>query len=315
MSVISDADRVFFRENGYVVVRGVVPRENCEAVIEAIWGFMGKGPGDREGWYTPPAGMDEYMKNQGGGWAEMFHHPSLMANRQHPGVYRAFSELLGEERLWVSYDKVACKFPHRDGYEAISGGFLHWDLDTTKLTPEETPEAWEGEGRLRRPFGVQGLLMLADHGPDTGGFRCAPENYRNLEQWLEDAPAGRNGKRLPEEMGGEAAWDDRAVTVEGKAGDLIIWDKLLLHGNGINRSDAVRFAQFITMMPAKPRGEMSDSEREKRARYVEAWRTNSGITLDPRKYEERTLKEPAPLTELGRKLLGVDSWFGEGTGV
>ena len=48
---------------------------------------------------------------------------------------------------------------------------------------------------------------------------------------------------------------------------------------------------------------------------LEAWRTNSGITLDPRKYEERTLKGPAPLTKLGRKLLGVDSWFGEGAGV
>ena len=168
MSVINETDRSFFRENGYVVVRGVVPRENCEAVIEAIWGFMGKEPGDREGWYTPPAGMGEYMKNQGGGWAEMFHHPSLMANRQHPGVYQAFSELLGEERLWVSYDKVACKFPHREGYEAISQGTLHWDLDTTKLTPEETPEAWEGEGPLSEAARGAGVVDVGGPRADTG---------------------------------------------------------------------------------------------------------------------------------------------------
>ena len=299
MQLISDSDRAFFRDNGYLVVRGVVDPADCRRVIDAIWDFLGKDPDDRDGWYTPPAGMDQYMKNQGGGWAEMFHHPSLMHNRQHPQLYRAFAELLDEEKLWCSYDKVACKFPYREGYEELSGSFLHWDLDTTQL---EVP----AEGRLDRPDGLQGLLMLSDTDETMGGFQCVPENYRHLEQWLREAPADRNGKRLPE---GEEPWQPHVVKVTGQAGDLVIWDRLLLHGNGVNRSDRVRFAQFITMKPARRRSEMNEWEAKKLEKNVRGWAAHDGVTLDPRQYELRTLEGRAPLTPLGRKLIGVESWF------
>lgn len=40
------------------------------------------------------------------------------------------------------------------------------------------------------------------------------------------------------------------VTVPGKAGDLVIWNSLLPHGNAANTSARPRLAQYITMMPA-----------------------------------------------------------------
>jgi ectoine hydroxylase-related dioxygenase (phytanoyl-CoA dioxygenase family) len=42
--------------------------------------------------------------------------------------------------------------------------------------------------------------------------------------------------------------------VEGKAGDLVIWNSFLPHGTGPNTSDQPRLAQFITMVPADSTG-------------------------------------------------------------
>ena len=38
--VLSAADRDFWEDNGYVIVHDAVPKENLEAVIDAIWNFL-----------------------------------------------------------------------------------------------------------------------------------------------------------------------------------------------------------------------------------------------------------------------------------
>ncbi|MFA9477925.1 phytanoyl-CoA dioxygenase family protein [Phycisphaerales bacterium AB-hyl4] len=293
MAIITDEHREFFRHNGYVVVKNVIPKENCERVIAAIWEFLGKDPNDRDAWYTPPKGMDDYdMKTQRGGWAPMFHHQSLWDNRQHPNVYRAFAELLNEDKLMVSIDQVAAKLPYRKGYEILNNSFIHWDMNTLDLP---TP--------LVRPMGVQGLIMLADTHEDTGGFRCVPSLYRDMENWLARQPADRHPKN-PEDLEGY-----EIVKVLGEAGDLVIWDKLLAHGNGENHSNEVRFAQFVTMRPAPRPESMTDEQKARQQSRIQAWQTNSGLGTDPRQWETKNYDKPAELTPLGRKLLGVDSWY------
>src|SRR5947209_9803089 len=98
MAVLSPEDRMFFEENGYVLVPDAVRRENLEAVIDAIWGFLGMDRGDSEDWYREP--------HRTGGMVEMYQHPALWDNRQYPRVYEAFKEILGTERLWVSMDRA-----------------------------------------------------------------------------------------------------------------------------------------------------------------------------------------------------------------
>src|SRR5205807_709923 len=41
MSILTDSDRDFFEANGYIVVPDVVPKENCEAVIDTLFEFLG----------------------------------------------------------------------------------------------------------------------------------------------------------------------------------------------------------------------------------------------------------------------------------
>ena len=51
MKLLSDHDRTFWHENGYVVIPDVVPAANLTAVIDAIAEFTGKNLADRECWY------------------------------------------------------------------------------------------------------------------------------------------------------------------------------------------------------------------------------------------------------------------------
>jgi len=83
----------------------------------------------------------------------------------------------------------------------------------------------------------------------------------------------------------------------------LIWHRLLLHGNGTNRSDKPRMAQYINMSPA-------GKGKEKRKSAIEGWQERRAMASwpgDARDWEHKN-QEPAALTELGCKLLGVDSW-------
>ena len=159
---------------------------------------------------------------------------------------------------------------------------IHWDTDTSVL---------------KVPFGVQGVLYLTDTSEDPGGFQCVPEFHNLFEDWVKSQPEDRNPRR-PDLEGLEVK------SIPGKTGELLIWHRLLAHGNGHNLSNRPRLAQYITMSPSEGRKEEERKER------IEAWQSCRPTTRwpgDPRDWEHKTQK-PAKLTELGKKLLGVEAW-------
>jgi hypothetical protein len=259
-------------------VPDAAPRENLEAAVDLIWEFLEMDRNDPEDWYRPP--------HRVGGMVEVYQAQALWDNRQSPRVYQAFREILGTERLWVSIDRAGMKPPrHPEHPEYDHAGFIHWDVDTRKLP--------------RIPFGVQGVLCLTDTSADMGGFQCVPGMHRNLEEWTKTQPKDRN-PRVPDLTG------RTVVPIPAKAGDLIIWDRLLPHGNGRNLSDRPRLAQYITMFPAV---ELDTRTRDYRVRL---WQRRlhprcRAFPGDPRRVE-RTRYRTAELTELGRRLLGADPW-------
>jgi ectoine hydroxylase-related dioxygenase (phytanoyl-CoA dioxygenase family) len=90
------------------------------------------------------------------------------------------------------------------------------------------------------------------------------------------------------------------------AGDLLVWTSLLLHGNGHNTSGKPRLCQYISMNPAQ------EDDEERRRQRIDCWRNNThpaarAFPGDPRRIEEQR-PAPAELTDLGRKLLGIDRW-------
>jgi hypothetical protein len=90
-----------------------------------------------------------------------------------------------------------------------------------------------------------------------------------------------------------------------KAGDLCIWTTRLPHGNGDNTSSAIRLAQYITMNPAPVGFANYDDRRDHR---IQSWQTRSPLGASDG-YQSREQSMPAPpLSDLGRKLLGIDEW-------
>ncbi len=279
MTVAHSALRHQLEEKGYVVVPNVLPRENLEAVLSDIWAHTGANPDDRESWYQPE-------RIRYAGMIEMYHYQSMWNNRQHLAVHQVFSDIFGTEKLWVSLDRANLKPPADPRYPNFNPtGFVHWDTAIEKY-----PDI---------PFHVQGVLALTDTDESMGGFICVPELYRDLPEWLARRPEDQKANNKPDLTG-------YSVTrIPAKAGDMIIWHVLLPHGNGHNDSDWPRLAQYITMSPAR---EQDTVQREQR---INCWRTNTPppsryFPGDPRKIEEQ--REPAQLTPLGRKLIGLDSW-------
>ena len=101
---------------------------------------------------------------------------------------------------------------------------------------------------------------------------------------------------------------ERFVQVPAKAGSLLIWHRALPHGNGRNTSDKPRLAQYMNFYPVpEPMDEARRKERitlwrERRALGRAAW------PGDPRGWEAENYG-PAELTDIGRKLLGLDLWL------
>jgi ectoine hydroxylase-related dioxygenase (phytanoyl-CoA dioxygenase family) len=285
MAVLSKEDREFWEENGYVVIPNAVPQENLDAMVDVIWEFLEMDRNNSEDWYKyqPYTRENKTSMISSAGKVEIYQHQALWNNRQNPKVHQAFAEVWGREDLWVSLDRANMKPPAREDKPAWNNkGMIHWDLDST-----QDPI----------PFGVQGVLYLTDTSEDQGGFQCVPGFHNTFAEWVKTQPDDRN-KRQPDLTGLEVK------SIPGKAGDLLIWHRLLAHGNGHNRSDKPRLAQYITMSPAKFENEDARTER------VDAWaecRPAPRWPGDPRNWEQETQK-PADLTDLGKKLLGVESW-------
>ena len=285
MAVLSKEDWSFWQENGYVVIPNAVQQENLDRMVETIWQFLDMDPDDSETWYKykPYTRDDRSSPISGAGMVEMYQHQALWDNRQHPKIHQAFSEIWDDERLWVSIDRANMKPPARDDRpEWGHQGMIHWDVDTS-------------EQPIR--FGVQGVLYLTDTAENQGGFQCVPGFNNTFEEWVKTQPEDRNPHQ-PDLA------DLQVKSIVGNAGDLLIWHRLLAHGNGHNTSDKPRLAQYITMSPAP-----KDSEEARQGR-IKAWQERRPLSNwpgDSRDWEHER-QEPAVLTELGRKLLGVDLW-------
>ncbi|MCW3052122.1 MAG: Protein involved in biosynthesis of mitomycin antibiotics/polyketide fumonisin [Chthonomonadales bacterium] len=277
MPILTPEDHQFFDEQGYLVIKNIIPPADCEAVVDTIFDFLEMDRQNPDDWYRLPL--------KPGGMIEMYQHQTMWNNRQNPRLYQALTEIRKTEKLWVSIDRVGFKPPQHPAHpEFDHKGFTHWDVDTTKRPI---------------PFGIQGVLCLTDTDADMGGFQCIPGFHNGLEEWLDTQPADRNPYQ-PDMT------HLTVVPIVAKQGDFVIWNSRLAHGNGHNVSQKPRFSQYISMVPAK------EHEEEQRQHRIDCWRNRlppGGKTFpgDPREIEQKRY-QTAELTPLGRKLLGLDSW-------
>jgi len=274
----------FWIENGYVVIKNAVSRNQAIKTAEFIWEFDDKDPNDPSTWYAEPRAEMEMKELAGTGMVEVYNNQLLWDNRQTKKVYDSFVDVWGTDKLWTTIDRANLNFPIRPGFEYK--GFIHWDYD---------PDT--------KPPNVQAVLALADQtDQEMGGFQCIPWLYKNYDIWKLSQPDDRN-KFQPDISGIE----DKIVKVSLEAGDLLIFNSTLPHGIRPNNSkDKVRIAQYISMMPAQE----DDTD-------LVNWRINSwknriapegyAFPGDPRNWEQEKYVT-AKLSKLGEKILGLEKW-------
>jgi hypothetical protein len=284
LRILSEEDWAFWIQNGYVVVKNAVPREQALRTADFLWEFEEKDKNEPTTWYTAPRADMEMKELVGTGMVEVYNHQLLWENRQMQRVHDAFEDIWGTEKLWVTIDRANLNFPIRPDFEYK--GFIHWDYD-----PETKPQ------------NVQGVLALADQEDEhMGGFQCIPELFRTYDTWKLTQPEDRNHFK-PDTTG----FEDKLVKVKLQAGDLLIFNSSQPHGIRPNLSkDKVRIAQYISMMPAEEENE-----------ELKEWRINSwknriapdgyAFPGDPRKWEQTKYKA-AKLNELGEKILGLTKY-------
>ena len=280
LRVLSEDDWKFWIENGYIVIKQAVPREQVQLLADYLWEYENKDPQDQETWYKPTLPMKMTELNNTG-MVEIYNHQYLWDNRQFPRVHQAFADIWGMEELWVTIDRANLNFPIRPGHEYK--GFIHWDYD-----PETKPQ------------NVQGVLALADQTDENmGGFQCIPELFRTYDTWKLTQPEDRDHFK-PDTTG------FTPTKVRMEAGDLLIFNSSQPHGIRVNNSkDKVRIAQYISMMPAD-----QDNE-EMRQWRIRSWQEKmvpEGYAFpgDPLSREKQ--HPIAQLSELGEKLLGLRKW-------
>ncbi|QXD14231.1 phytanoyl-CoA dioxygenase family protein [Rhodocaloribacter litoris] len=281
--VLSESDWETWTTWGYVVIPDAVPPDHVERLKNLLWAFQEMDPGDPSTWDRTDRRAHRMQELNNSGMVEIYHHQYLWDNRQYPRVYDAFVDIWDREDLWVTIDRANLNPPNHS--HRPFEGFIHWDVDTS-ADP--------------LPVNVQGVLSLVDTDPEVGGFQCVPELFRTLETWLAAQPPGRDPYK-PDTTGFETKF------IPMKAGDLLIFNSLLPHGIRPNTSkNRVRMAQYISMYPA------DESNAERRAWRIHSWREREppkGVAFpgDPRGWE-KTRYEPARLSELGERLLGLRSW-------
>jgi hypothetical protein len=272
---IPDCDWKQFHEDGYMVIRRVIPASLAENAVREIAAFAGADLDDSTTWYGGAPELD--------GIVPMHHAQSLWEIRQCPDLYHVFAEYFGNPRLMVDINRCIFRPPIHPRWPTVSYGSIHWDTDPRKAEPAS----------------LQAVVLLTDVGRDGGGFQCLPEVYRNLDTWLERYASGDDFNFFEP---GLNRW--KATQIEGNAGDIILWSTRLPHGTAPNWSFRPRVASFVSMQPppvdsVKLRESMKVWWLTKRA--PDCWRGLPG-QLDP---------EPgaaAVLSGLGMKLIGAVPW-------
>jgi len=282
LRVLSEDDWNFWITNGYIVIKKAVPAEQAQATANFLWEFEEKDPNNPDSWYAPPRAEMKMKELTNTGMVEVYNHQHLWNNRMSQRVYDAFVDVWGTGKLWVTIDRANLNFTMRPGFEYK--GFIHWEYD---------PET--------RPVNVQGVLALADQTDENmGGFQCVPELFRTYDTWKLTQPQDRDHFK-PDVTGFDL------VKVKMEAGDLLIFNSLQPHGIRPNTSgNKVRIAQYISMMPAEENNEALKQWR------INSWRNRvapEGYAFpgDPRNWEQ-TKYNTAALNDLGKKLLGLESW-------
>lgn len=216
--VLNDEQLKFWDQNGYLILKNAVSKKECDETIEIICQSIKVKREEFETWYQHHASRQGIM-------VQLFQHPLIQKNRESVIIRQAYEQLWNRTDLWCTADRVGFNPPETNEWK-FPGPDLHWDVSLS----------------LPIPFGLQGILYLADTASNQGALTVVPGFQNKIENWINELPAGAN----PREQDLHALG---SFPIAANAGDFIIWHKALPHGSSPNTSQKPRFVQYINYEP------------------------------------------------------------------
>jgi len=216
--VLSEEDLEFWNQNGYIVIKNAISKEDCEATQKAIWSYLKMDPSVKETWYNRHEEQKGLMLN-------FSDHETLNRNRFSPRIKKAYEQLYKTTKIYKTIDKVSFNPPETD-HSSFLGSPLHWDMS------------------LKKPltFGLQGLLYLTECGENDGAFHCVAGFHNQINEWLDELKPNENPRE-------KALKTLQPKPITGDPGDFIIWHNALPHCATPNKGKKPRMVQYLTYLP------------------------------------------------------------------
>lgn len=255
-----DGWRSFLHTNGYAVIANVLTPTQVSSAMTRIWDiFESLGSVKRDDpktWVTakmwPPmlhGGMIQYIG----------HAPVQWTLREQCAPVFAQYYNIPVHDLATSFDGM-CLMTGQRRYRRRGDliSFLHTD---------QSP-------RRKGEWSIQGLINLADAGPEDGGLVVVPGSHREHEAFFNGHPRqDQKGDWYKFSAQEQEAYRDRAVKVCAEPGDFLLWDSRTFHCNAVpERQDALRVCTYICQLP---KTRLSSVIRAKRQQAFEEKRTST----------------------------------------
>lgn len=216
--VLTADDIEFWNQNGYLVVKNVISKEDCENTRNAIWEFLNMSLEDEQSWHIQ-------HPEQRGMMVHFSDHPTLNANRNSPRIQKAYEQLYQTTAIYKTIDKVSFNPPVNHNF-SFRGSDLHWDVSL----------------HLPIPYRLQGLIYLSDCTANEGAFHCVPGFHNEIESWMKNVPEKVNPREY-------ALQTLKPIPIVGEAGDMVIWHQALPHCATANYGKTPRMVQYLTYFP------------------------------------------------------------------
>lgn len=268
--VLSDEQITQFHEQGYVIIKGAISRDEAESYRQNILSLVPPNLeipaswGAHEGRIKPMAEPGNHT----------FDTPDLLPLMTNEKLYGAATQLLESTALRAMDGSVGLTIRNEAHGDTPLSQILHLDASVPNSADDFTFETAELQ--------VGGCYYLTDVEPNGGGIHVVPGGHKIVE--AESRAAGGGGRHLHQDW--RKIHHLESVEVTGEAGDFALLHHLMPHGASHNRNPTTRVAYFVRWV-----------------REDQTW--GAGEKPPPDRYDAEQIEA---MGNLGRKLLGVEDW-------
>jgi len=249
---LTQKQKLHFHEEGYVVIKGVVPRVMINRALHAINHSLGEEGMNKED--LPTLRAQSYCK-------ELRNEAVLTDLFNRTPIMPLAESLMGKgDVLPIGGVQIALRFPRPLGEDAPPPRG-HLDGLGSGLNGS-------AKGTYKRGFSGLAVLMLSDL-PDvnSGNFTVFPKSHRTFADYFKE-----HGYEILTDGMPRIDLPDPPVMITGQAGDVVLTHHQIVHTAGPNVSPHIRYAA-ITRLRHK------DCEKNGSDAYIDIWREWPGVRV------------------------------------